>query len=120
MGDANAAYADGDFERAQQLLHTIIETAPKVPAPYRTLGMRDPLCPTPQPTSPAFAAANTRGCNYAGLIFEQTGDTKRAVEAFMMAAHFTPKDPEQWRRIAIMAQCVAAASPHVPTASRFV
>lgn len=76
LDEATECYIDGKLEQAVGLLLDIIKQAPKAPAPYRTLG----------------------------TIYESAGETKKALEAFMIAATLTPKDLNQWQEIAKMAR----------------
>lgn len=65
-----------DLQGAAQLLLEIIREAPHVASPYHTLG----------------------------LIYEQLGHQQQALQVFVLAAHFTPRDVDMWRRLAMMAE----------------
>lgn len=75
MGEANMAFMERKLQRARELLLKIIKIAPNAPEPYQTLG----------------------------LVYEESNDTKRAVECYIIAQHFTKKDPDRWRALSDMA-----------------
>jgi len=74
LGEANLAYATGQTAEAISLLLDVVKIAPNLPDPYHTLG----------------------------LLHEQKGDKKKALDLYMIAAHITPRDIALWKRLATM------------------
>lgn len=74
LGEANLAYATGQTAEAISLLLDVVKIAPNLPDPYHTLG----------------------------LLHEQKGDKKKALDLYMIAAHITPRDINLWKRLATM------------------
>lgn len=64
------------YHKAIELLQEVVRQEPGVAAPYHTLG----------------------------LIYEDMKDPKKALEFYMIAAHLTPKDLLQWKRLAQMSR----------------
>jgi len=73
MGQANILYMKRDFNRALEILRTIVREAPKSVAPYHTLG----------------------------LIYEERGDARRALDFYMIAALLDKSNVDLWRKNAI-------------------
>ncbi|XP_015118075.1 general transcription factor 3C polypeptide 3 [Diachasma alloeum] len=71
MGEANLRYARGDTELAIKMCMEIIRQVPSAPEPFHTLAM----------------------------IYE-TDDPEKALQFSLIAAHLSPKDAEQWTRLA--------------------
>ncbi|KAL2539019.1 tetratricopeptide repeat (TPR)-containing protein [Forsythia ovata] len=69
LGDATLHYAHGRYEEAISVLNEVIRLAPNLSDPYHTLG----------------------------LIYNEMGDKKRALNFYMIAAHLTPKDASLWK-----------------------
>lgn len=69
LGDATLHYSNGRYEEAIMILKEVVRLAPNFPDPYHTLG----------------------------LIYKEIGDTKKALNFYMIAAHFTPKDSSLWK-----------------------
>ncbi|CAA3015048.1 general transcription factor 3C polypeptide 3 isoform X1 [Olea europaea subsp. europaea] len=69
LGDATLHYAHGRYEEAISDLNEVILLAPNLSDPYHTLG----------------------------LIYNEMGDKKRALNFYMIAAHLTPKDASLWK-----------------------
>ncbi|OWF47405.1 General transcription factor 3C polypeptide 3 [Mizuhopecten yessoensis] len=74
MGEANLKFARGENEEAIQICMDIIKEAPKAVLPYQTLA----------------------------VIYETTGNMQKALEFHTLAAYLSPKDCEQWGRLAEM------------------
>ncbi|KAI0561834.1 Transcription factor [Gracilaria domingensis] len=70
MGAATLAFVAKNFEEAIELLQRVIKEAPSAVAPRRTLG----------------------------LIHEEQGDRKKALEFYMSAAQLNRQDRELWKR----------------------
>ncbi|XP_063983075.1 general transcription factor 3C polypeptide 3 isoform X2 [Diachasmimorpha longicaudata] len=71
MGEANLRYARGDTDLAIQMCMEIIRQVPSAPEPFHTLAM----------------------------IYE-ADDPEKALQFSLIAAHLSPKDAEQWTRLA--------------------
>eukprot|EP01105_Mastigella_eilhardi_P004712 TRINITY_DN1632_c0_g2_i8.p1 TRINITY_DN1632_c0_g2~~TRINITY_DN1632_c0_g2_i8.p1 ORF type:complete len:671 (+),score=251.82 TRINITY_DN1632_c0_g2_i8:22-2013(+) len=69
VGEANMLYVSGDYEKAKKLLLEIVRQAPNVPDPYQTLGM----------------------------IYRESGEPKRAMDFFLIAAHIAPSNVTLWK-----------------------
>lgn len=76
MQQATNAYIDGKFKQAVALLLGLIKEAPKVPLLYQQLG----------------------------AIYENTGDIRKALDLFIVAATLGPRDVDSWRGLARQAQ----------------
>ena len=76
MGQANNAFLDGDYDRAIELLKSLIHQFPDLPDPYQTLAM----------------------------VYEEMGDADNAMLLYMVAAHFKPSDIQLWQRNAELAK----------------
>eukprot|EP00963_Diacronema_lutheri_P010719 scaffold1141_cov333-Pavlova_lutheri.AAC.47 len=76
LGEANMMYALEDYTGAVDVLKEVVRIAPDIPDSYHTFG----------------------------LVSEAMGDQRRALNFYMIAAHLTPNDREQWNRVASMAQ----------------
>jgi general transcription factor 3C polypeptide 3 (transcription factor C subunit 4) len=76
LGEANMCYVSQDFAEAIRLLEEVVRRAPKVSDPYHTLG----------------------------LVYEEMGDDKRALESYLVAAYLTGRDADTWKRVANMSQ----------------
>ena len=74
MGQVNDAYIDKNLSKAVLLLHKVIAKAPNAPTPFNMLGM----------------------------IYEETKEYSKALNAYMLAAYLTPKDLELWIRLVYM------------------
>ncbi|XP_071869331.1 general transcription factor 3C polypeptide 3 [Bombus fervidus] len=73
MGEANLRYARGDTELAAQICMEIIRQVPSAPEPFHTLAM----------------------------IYE-TDQPEKSLQFALIAAHLSPKDADQWVRLANM------------------
>ena len=78
MGVANVLYGAGQFQEAAELLMGLVRAAPRVADPYHTLG----------------------------LIQEELGAPRKALEFYMIAAHLTPRETALWKRLASMATAI--------------
>lgn len=74
--DAMNHFIDGDYGSALSLSLEVIKEAPRAPEPYTTMG----------------------------TIYESIGETKKALEAYVLAATLAPKDVEQWKNLVLMAR----------------
>jgi tetratricopeptide (TPR) repeat protein len=74
IGEGHNAFLKRDYDTAVELLEEAIRLAPGVADPFVTLG----------------------------TIYDERGDSKRALEAFLVAVHLTPGDTDLWRRVATM------------------
>lgn len=72
LGQANDAYAEGDRETAIELLQNVIKIEPNVPNAWSTLA----------------------------LCHEEAGDTRRALQLRIMAAHLTG-DADAWAELGL-------------------
>jgi tetratricopeptide (TPR) repeat protein len=77
-GEANLKYLNGDLDAAIGVLLEVIRQAPEYSPAFQTLG----------------------------VIYEELGQPQKALDIYLVAAHITPKDREQWRRLAQMAAAV--------------
>ncbi|XP_034177242.2 general transcription factor 3C polypeptide 3 [Osmia lignaria lignaria] len=73
MGEANLRFARGDTELAAQICMEIIRQVPSAPEPFHTLAM----------------------------IYE-TDQPEKSLQCALIAAHLSPKDADQWVRLANM------------------
>ncbi|XP_011298657.1 general transcription factor 3C polypeptide 3 isoform X2 [Fopius arisanus] len=71
MGEANLRYARGETELATKMCMEIIRQVPSAPEPFHTLAM----------------------------IYE-TEDPEKSLQFSLIAAHLSPKDADQWTRLA--------------------
>nr|XP_027086549.1 general transcription factor 3C polypeptide 3-like [Coffea arabica] len=69
LGDATLHYAHGRYGEAIGVFYEVIRLSPNLPDPYHRLG----------------------------LIYNEMGDKKRALDFYMIAAHLTPKDASFWK-----------------------
>ena len=69
-------YAYREFQQAIQLLLEVVRIAPGLPHAYHTLG----------------------------LIYEETGQVGKALKLFMMAAHLSKRDVQQWKQLAFLSK----------------
>lgn len=76
LGEANMCYVSQDFSEAIRLLEEVVRQAPKAADPYQTLG----------------------------LVYEEMGDAKRALESHLVAAYLIGRDADTWKRVATMSQ----------------
>ena len=74
MGEANMLFISKQYDRAIPILREVIRQAPTTPEPYNTLG----------------------------LIYEEIGDKKKAINFYILAAINKPKDAALWKRVAEM------------------
>lgn len=74
MGSATVAYMMKRYDEAEKSLNRVINEAPKAVAPLRTLG----------------------------LIYEEKGDKKKALDTFMTAAEIDKQDRDLWKRNAAL------------------
>ncbi|KAK2171464.1 hypothetical protein NP493_1062g00073 [Ridgeia piscesae] len=74
MGEANMKFARGETEEAIKMCMEIIRLAPTAPEPFQTLGM----------------------------LYEEAGQTPKALQYLLIAAHLNPNDVEEWTRLADM------------------
>ena len=72
LGEATMHFAYREFQQAVKLLLEVVRLAPEMPHPYQTLG----------------------------LIYEEMGQPLKALKLFMMAAHLSRRDAQQWRQLA--------------------
>ncbi|KAK9283298.1 hypothetical protein L1049_011535 [Liquidambar formosana] len=69
LGDATLHYAHGCYKEAICVLNEVVRLAPNLSDPYHTLG----------------------------LVYNAIGDRKKALNSYMLAAIFSPKDPYLWK-----------------------
>ncbi|KAJ4458522.1 putative transcription factor IIIC-gamma subunit [Paratrimastix pyriformis] len=74
LGRATMHYIAKEFKEAIEILQEVIKKAPSIVDPYHTLG----------------------------LIYEELGESTKAIEFYLIAAHIAPSDVTQWERIAQM------------------
>jgi len=72
LGEANMFFAFEELDKARERLLEAIRLCPAQPDAYHTLG----------------------------LIYEEDGAPAKALEFYIIAAHLTPRDPDQWRHLA--------------------
>ena len=72
LGDANTAYAYGNFDQAREKLLEVVRICPSCPDAYTTLG----------------------------LIHDERQEAGKALDFLIIAAHLTPKDAEMWADLA--------------------
>nr|CAB3251339.1 general transcription factor 3C polypeptide 3-like [Phallusia mammillata] len=72
MGEANLRYARGEHEDTIKMCMEVIRLAPYAAEPFETLAM----------------------------IYEERGETKKALQYSLLAAHVSPTDAEQWLHLA--------------------
>ncbi|KAI9357693.1 hypothetical protein DFJ73DRAFT_820836 [Zopfochytrium polystomum] len=72
IGQATIAYAQKDLDEAFRLLREVIKANMKLPDPWRMLG----------------------------VMYEETGDEVKALQANFVAAHLNPQDSDLWIRLA--------------------
>ena len=78
IGEATMRYACREFQQAIAIFLEVIRQAPGLPHPYATLG----------------------------LMYEQIGEVTKATKLFMMAAHLSKKDVQQWKNLAQLSKRV--------------
>ncbi|PKA57187.1 putative UDP-N-acetylglucosamine--peptide N-acetylglucosaminyltransferase SEC [Apostasia shenzhenica] len=71
IGDATLCYASGNYKEAIPLLEEVVRLVPNMPDAYYILG----------------------------LIYDDMGDRKRALNFHMIAAHLSPKDVSIWKKL---------------------
>ncbi|KAI1314673.1 transcription factor TFIIIC subunit tfc4 [Mortierella claussenii] len=76
LGMANAAYVNRDYKQAVDLYQQVIVTHPSV-----------------------FQAWNIMG-----VIQEELGNTEKALQLYLVAAHLTPKDGALWKKLAVISK----------------
>ncbi|KAF8941077.1 transcription factor TFIIIC subunit tfc4 [Dissophora ornata] len=76
LGMANHAYVNRDYKQAVDLFQQVIVTHPSV-----------------------FQAWNIMG-----VIQEELGNTEKALQLYLVAAHLTPKDGALWKKLAIISK----------------
>ncbi|EOD04142.1 hypothetical protein EMIHUDRAFT_250694 [Emiliania huxleyi CCMP1516] len=81
LGEATMLYAYRDFQKAMAMLLEVVRLCPRLPHPYETLG----------------------------LIYEEEGHKKKALQLYLMAANLSRRDAAQWRRLAVLATEVGEA-----------
>lgn len=74
MGEANLCFARGDYDDATKMCMEIIRLVPTAPEPFQTLGM----------------------------LYEEKGDTEKALQFSLIGAYLNPSDPEEWIKLAEM------------------
>ena len=74
MGDASMAFVSNDLDAAKVYLEELIKQAPKAASPYRTLG----------------------------LIYEEKGERRKALDAYMTAANLDSRERDLWKRNAVL------------------
>lgn len=72
LGLANSAYVNKEYKEAVELFQQVIIKDPRV-----------------------FQAWNTMG-----VIQEELGNTEKALQLYLVAAHITPKDGDLWKKLA--------------------
>lgn len=82
LGEATMHFAYREFQQAVKLLLEVVRLAPEMPHPYQTLG----------------------------LIYEEMGQPLKALKLFMMAAHLSRRDAQQWRQLASL--CIKHGELH--------
>jgi len=70
LGEANNMFVEKNYARSVELLTEVVRLAPHLPIAYNTLG----------------------------LIYEQLGDMRKAVQFYIFAAHLS-RDTQQWQRL---------------------
>ncbi|KAG0256692.1 transcription factor TFIIIC subunit tfc4 [Mortierella polycephala] len=76
LGQANSAYVNKDYKEAVELFQQVIVTHPSV-----------------------FQAWNIMG-----VIQEELGNTEKALQLYLVAAHLTPKDGALWKKLAVISK----------------
>eukprot|EP01037_Dinobryon_pediforme_P022861 gene22861-24151_t len=71
LGDAETCYVRGEYDQAIQLLSDVTKKAPRLAEPYSILA----------------------------LIYEETGDQKHALQLYALAAAFSKRNLELWRKV---------------------
>ncbi|KAJ3085898.1 transcription factor TFIIIC subunit tfc4 [Quaeritorhiza haematococci] len=74
VGEANIAYSHGQYQESLRILHEVIRAAPNAHEAWVTLG----------------------------TIYEELGNTTKAMGAYLMAAHLIAKDADLWKRLGQM------------------
>ena len=74
MGAASMAFISNDFDAAISFLERLVKEAPKTASPHRTLG----------------------------LIYEERGEHKKALDSYMTAANLDSKERDLWKRNALL------------------
>ena len=78
LGQGHNAFLKRDYDTAVALLEEAIRLAPGVADPFVTLG----------------------------AIYEELNDSKRSLEALLLAVHLTPGDTELWKRVSVKSESV--------------
>lgn len=78
LGLANSAYVNRDYDQAVDYFQQVIVTHPNV-----------------------FQAWNIMG-----VIQEELGNTEKALQLYLVAAHLTPKDGALWKKLAVISKYV--------------
>ncbi|ESP05339.1 hypothetical protein LOTGIDRAFT_208362 [Lottia gigantea] len=74
MGEANLQFARGEHDEAIKMCMEVIRLAPNAYLPFQTLGM----------------------------LYEELGNSAKALQFYLIAAHLSPDDSEEWVRLAEM------------------
>ncbi|XP_050402015.1 general transcription factor 3C polypeptide 3 isoform X1 [Patella vulgata] len=74
MGEANLQFARGEHDEAIKMCMEVIRLAPNAYLPFQTLGM----------------------------LYEELGNSAKALQFYLIAAHLCPDDSEEWVRLAEM------------------
>lgn len=75
LGEATMLYAYRDFQQAVVMLLEVVRLCPRLPHPYKTLG----------------------------LIYEEEGHKKKALQLYLMAANLSKHDASHWSDLADLA-----------------
>lgn len=78
LGKGSMCFVQRDYALAIEYLEEAIRLAPGVADPFITLG----------------------------AIYEELGDSNRAIEALLVAVHLTPTDHSLWKRVSILSESV--------------
>jgi len=71
LGEANFAFAERNFDKAKMYLEEVIKECPQAPEPFHTLG----------------------------LLYDELGQTEKAIKYFLIAAHLTENEVGLWKQL---------------------
>ena len=78
LGKGSMCFVQRDYDLAIEYLEEAVRLAPGVADPFVTLGS----------------------------VYEELGDTKRCIEALLVAAHLSPGDHLLWKRVALLSESI--------------